>query len=144
MKKSPRLPLTPDERAALRSARLFPRDFVDAKGADIHRRAGGALPRARCDELVALASFQQLGSVGRETARDLVRLGFRRVADLADQDPRVLYERMCRLTRSRQDPCVEDAFRCAIAQARDPKLPARLCNWWSWTPARGRPMSSRP
>jgi hypothetical protein len=51
---------------------------------------------------------------------------------------------MCRHTKSRQDPCVEDAFRCAIAQAKNPKLPAKMRDWWQWTSVRGRPMSARP
>lgn len=140
----PKLPTTPDERATLRTARIPLRDLLTLTGPALHRRTSGAISRARCDELTALAAFQTLGSVGRETARDLVRLGFRRISDLKRQDPRTLYERMCRLTRTRQDPCVEDAFRCAIAQARDPMLPAPLRNWWSWTPVRGRPMSARP
>lgn len=142
--KTPKLPTTPDERVALRAARISARDLLTLTGPALHRRTSGAISRARGDELTALAAFQTLGSVGRETARDLVRLGFHRISDLKRQDPRTLYERMCRLTRTRQDPCVEDAFRCAIAQARDPKLPAPLRNWWSWTPVRGRPMSARP
>ena len=142
--KSPAPALTPDERAVLRGARVAVRELAALDGGVLHRRVAGAMPRSRCDELVALAVFQTLGSVGRETARDLVRLGFRSIADLKKQDPRELYDRMCRLTRTRQDPCVEDAFRCAIAQARDPKLPAHLRKWWSWTPVRGKPMSAKP
>ena len=136
--------ITPDERALLRTSHVGAREIATLGGGRLHRRVAEAIPRSRCDELVALAVFQTLGSVGRETARDLVRLGFRSIADLKKQDPRELYDRMCRLTRTRQDPCVEDAFRCAIAQARDPKLPAHLRKWWSWTPVRGKPMSAKP
>ncbi len=136
--------LTLDERTVLRSSRVARRELETMGGGVLYRRTSGAIARSRCDELVALAAFQTLGSVGRETARDLVRLGFRSIAALKGQDPRELYDRMCRLTRTRQDPCVEDAFRCAIAQARDPKLPAHLRQWWSWTPVRGKPMSARP
>jgi hypothetical protein len=37
------------------------------------------------------------------------------------------------LTGTRQDPCVLDGFRCAVAQARDPHLPAAQRNWWWWS-----------
>ena len=42
-----------------------------------------------------------------------------------------------RLTKSKQDPCVEDVLRCAVAQAQDPRLPKKWKDWWSWTPYRG-------
>lgn len=142
--KTPKLALDPDERGAFRAARVSASSSAALGGKELHRRLGGAISRARCDEIAALADFQRLGSVGLESARDFVALGFRGVAELKSQDPRDLYARMCKLTRSRQDPCVEDAFRCAIAQARDPKLPVKMRNWWEWTSARGKPMSAKP
>lgn len=91
----------------------------------------------------AWRAFQQLPSVGPATADDLVRLGFRRVDELRGQDPRELYERMCVLTACRQDPCVEDVFRCVIAQAEEPDLPEAMKQWYRWTPLRGKPSSAR-
>jgi hypothetical protein len=85
-----------------------------------------------------------LSSIGLESARDFVALGLRSVDELKKQDPRELYARMCKLTKSRQDPCVEDAFRCAIAQAKNPKLSAKMRDWWQWTSVRGKPMSAKP
>ena len=92
----------------------------------------------------AWRTFQQLGSVGPATAGDLVLLGFRAIDELRSQDARVLYERMCAETGSRQDPCVEDVFRCVIAQAEHPDLPERLCQWHHWTPLRGEPPGTMP
>ncbi|MBL8735430.1 MAG: hypothetical protein JNL12_03305 [Planctomycetes bacterium] len=89
-------------------------------------------------------TFQQLGSVGPATAGDLVLLGFRTIDELRGQDARVLYERMGAETGSRQDPCVEDVFRCAIAQAEHPDLPERLRQWHHWTPLRGEPPGTMP
>jgi hypothetical protein len=136
--------LTIGERRSLRAAGITSSSVARLGGKELHRRLDGSISRARCDEIAALADFQRLGSIGLESARDFVALGLRSVDDLKRQDPRELYARMCKLTKSRQDPCVEDAFRCAIAQARDPKLPARLRDWWAWTSVRGRPMSARP
>ena len=77
-----------------------------------------------------------LVSVGPATIRDLELLGIRTVAALVARDPRRLYERLCDLTGVRQDPCVEDVFSAAVAQARDPDLPADRCRWWYWSGVR--------
>jgi hypothetical protein len=142
--KAPKLALTAGERRALRSAKVTLGSIAALGGKGLHRLLDGSVSRARCDEIAALADFQSLASVGLESARDFVALGFGCVAELKNQDPRELYARMCKLTKSRQDPCVEDSFRCAIAQARDPRLPAKMRDWWQWTSVRGKPMSARP
>ena len=65
--------------------------------------------------------------------RDFELLGIDSVAQLARADGDKLYAKLCRLTGVRQDPCVLDTFRCAVAQARDRKLPKAQCNWWWWS-----------
>jgi hypothetical protein len=77
--------------------------------------------------------FRDLVSVGPKIARDFDMLGIRSVPQLARQDPDRLYEKLCSLTRQRQDPCVLDVFCAAVAQARDPRLPAEQCQWWYWS-----------
>lgn len=74
-----------------------------------------------------------LAGIGRSLEGDLRRLGVGSVAALARRDPDRLYRRLCDLTGVRQDPCVLDAFRCAVAQARDPLLPAARRCWWWWS-----------
>lgn len=143
-RKTPKLNCSPEERAALRAAGVRAVDVGDLDPRELGRRTGGAVPPARCEELVALADFQRLGSVGLETARDFVNLGFRRVGELAGQDPVDLFRRLKVLTRSAQDPCVEDVFRCAIAQAEEPDLRAEWRDWWHWTPLRERDSRARP
>jgi hypothetical protein len=71
--------------------------------------------------------------VGPATLRDFERLGIRSVHELARQDAAELYEELCHLTGLRHDPCAMDVFACAIAQARDPDLPAAQCHWWYWS-----------
>lgn len=80
--------------------------------------------------------LRNLISVGPATLKDFALLGITSVEQLAGQDPRALYERLSALTGARQDPCVEDVFTCAIAQARDPKLPAEQCRWYYWSRVR--------
>ncbi len=80
--------------------------------------------------------LRSLVSIGPAMLRDFELLGIRSVAQLARAEPSELYERLCRLTRSRQDPCVLDTFCAAVAQARDPDLPEPMRAWWYWSRAR--------
>jgi len=68
--------------------------------------------------------------------RDLARLKVDSIAQLAKADPQTLYDRLCKITGHRQDPCVLDTFTCAVAQARDPHLPAQKRKWWYWSRVR--------
>jgi hypothetical protein len=72
-------------------------------------------------------------SVGPAMLRDFEMLGIRNVRQLAHAHPRKMYDRLCRLTGQRQDPCVLDVFCAAVAQARNPRLPAAQCQWWYWS-----------
>jgi hypothetical protein len=81
-------------------------------------------------------ALADLVSIGPAMLRDFELLKIRSVAQLAEQDPQRLYDRLCRLTGTRQDPCVLDVFQCAVAQARDPRLPAAKCRWWYWSRVR--------
>jgi len=65
--------------------------------------------------------------------RDFELLGIRSVAQLARQKPESLYEKLCKVTGKSQDICVLDTFSAAVAQARNPKLPAEQCEWWYWS-----------
>lgn len=78
-------------------------------------------------------SLTDLISVGPAMLRDFERLGIRSVARLARASPRRLYDRLCRVTGRRQDICCLDAFTAAVAQARNPRLPAEQCQWWYWS-----------
>ncbi|OSM04113.1 helix-hairpin-helix domain-containing protein [Magnetofaba australis] len=131
-----KLPLHDDERRALRGARVRLGDVADL-GADALGQATGIAP-ARCAELTALARFQRLGSVGPSLAADLWRLGYADVENLCGENPAQMYTQFCELVGQRVDPCVEDVFRCAVAQAQNPELPEEQRQWWFWTPMRGQ------
>lgn len=74
-----------------------------------------------------------MAGIGKAMLSDFSLLGVRSVDELALADPDKLYEELCERTQSRQDPCVLDTFRCAVAQAKDPRLPKEQCNWWYWS-----------
>lgn len=77
--------------------------------------------------------LQDLVSVGPATIADFERLGIRTVSALAKKSPHRLYDELCKLTGTRQDPCVLDVFTAAVAQARNPRLPAEQRQWWYWS-----------
>jgi len=77
--------------------------------------------------------LDELISVGPAMLRDFGKLGIRSVAQLARQDPRRMYEKLGRIGPEHQDICCLDAFQAAVAQARNPRLPAEQCQWWYWS-----------
>ena len=77
--------------------------------------------------------LEDLISIGPAMLRDFERLGIRSVRQLARQDPSSLYRKLCRITGERVDICCQDVFSAAVAQARNPLLPAEQCQWWYWS-----------
>lgn len=130
-----KLTLTTQERAALRRQGIRLANLPDWPPEQLAHQCQLAL--ARCQYLVAMAQFQRLGSVGPAAAQDLWDLGCRSISDLVNRSPVDMYRELSLETGTQQDPCVEDVFRCAIAQARNPDLPVEQKNWWYWTPLRG-------
>ncbi len=70
-----------------------------------------------------------LRNVGRAALEDFEVLGIVSVPQLAKEEPRELYERLCALTNARHDPCVEDVFAAAIHQART----GEALDWWAFS-----------
>jgi hypothetical protein len=77
--------------------------------------------------------LEDLISVGPAILRDFDLLGIRTIDRLARSKPQTMYKRLCRVTGGHQDICVLDVFHAAVAQARDPGLPAEQCVWWYWS-----------
>jgi hypothetical protein len=83
-----------------------------------------------------MAQLRDLSGIGPAMMKDFEALGIRSVEQLARQNPKKLYDKLCDITGTRQDPCVLDTFTCAVAQARDPNLPDEQRNWWYWSRVR--------
>jgi Pathogenicity locus len=77
--------------------------------------------------------LEQLDSVGLAMIRDFQLLGIHTVAQLSRRNPEKLYEKLCEITGKPQDICCLDVFRAAVAQARNPRLPAKQRQWWYWS-----------
>lgn len=123
------LPLAEAERLALRRARVRLDTLAEMDSEALAHAAGLAPGRAR--QLVALAAFQLLPSIGPATAADLWKLGYRRVEQLRGEDPRVMKRRLEEVTGLDQDPCVEDVFACAIYAAEHGA--GRTPPWWEFS-----------
>ena len=83
-------------------------------------------------ETVSPSAFQTIPGVGPSIARDLLDLGFRRVADLRRKNPEAMYEAICDLRGQPQDRCLLYVFRCAVYYATPGKKDPELLKWWNW------------
>ena len=63
-------------------------------------------------------AWMALEYVGPATLGDLELLGVRRLEQLAKAKPQALYDKLCRLTKARQDPCVLDVFSMLVHRAQ--------------------------
>lgn len=72
--------------------------------------------------------------VGKSISRDLWNIGIRKVSDLADQDPELLYDLSNKFAGKIQDRCLLYVYRCAVYYARTPlkKQEPEKLKWWNW------------
>jgi len=78
--------------------------------------------------------LEDIPNIGKSIAGDLRLIGIKQPSDLPGQDPFQLYEKLCRKTKVRHDPCVIDAFISAVRYMEGgPKTP-----WWKFTAERKR------
>jgi Pathogenicity locus len=77
--------------------------------------------------------LKDLISIGPAMLKDFEQLGIKSVPQLAKQQPMKMYQRLQRLRGQPMDICVLDTFDAAVAQARNPRLPAEKCQWWYWS-----------
>ena len=100
------------------------------------RATAPAASKGKHDIIPPPRRLKDLRGIGRAMLGDFEILGVNSVEQLAEKDPDELYHRLSRLTGKRQDPCVLDTFRCAVAQARDPLLAEEKRDWWYWSRVR--------
>jgi len=76
--------------------------------------------------------LQLIPGIGPSLAQDLRQLGIQAIADLRTKNPQTMYDQLCTLTHSRQDPCVLYTFRCAVYFASTPSPDQAKLKWWYW------------
>ena len=88
-------------------------------------------------------ALRSLRSVGPAALEDLRLLGVTDICDLAGRAPQALYDELCRIKGQKIDICCLDVFNCAVAQAKNPELPADQRNWFWWSRQRKAATSPR-
>jgi len=96
------------------------------------RQAIGLAP-GRAKELVALAAFQRIPSVGPQLARAVVSMGYFSLADLKGKTGIELIDEFETQCGAWQDPCVEDTMRLFAHYAQHPDSDKQ---WWDFTEER--------
>ena len=76
--------------------------------------------------------FQDIPNIGTSMTADFKLLGMKNPSDLKNQDPLILYKKLCAKTKARQDPCVLDTFIAAV----DFMNGAQPKPWWHYTSQR--------
>jgi Pathogenicity locus len=76
--------------------------------------------------------LEQLPNIGPAAAADLRLIGITEPRQLRGEDALGLYQKLCRLTKQRHDPCVLDTFMAAV----DFMNGAEAAAWWSYTAQR--------
>lgn len=81
-----------------------------------------------------------LPNVGKAIAADLERLGINQPQQLIGMDPFAMYDGLCEITGSRQDPCMLDVFMSVtdFMNGGEPRP------WWSFTAERKRLSGRQP
>lgn len=129
--KTPKLPLTADERSAMRRHNLRIADIGSQEPSQLATCLG--ITAERASELVALAVFQSIPSIGPKLASDLILLGYRSLAQLRDKDGSALIDELEERCGTWIDPCVEDQMRCVVHYANHPDSDKQ---WWDFTEER--------
>lgn len=130
-KTAPKLPLTPEERKHLRTAKLTLKDVATQ---DVHRiEQALQVSAARARYLRALAEFQTIPSIGPKVAQGVVSLGYYSLAEIKNEDGADLINRYEALTGYWNDPCLEDCFRCIVHHANHPDSEK---SWFDFTAER--------
>lgn len=114
-KASPKLPLTPEERAYLRKNKIKLSDIAELDTEELASAMNSSVDRAKY--LRALSIFQTIPSIGPKLAQLVVELGYYSFEDFSDETGAELTNRAEKLYGHWMDPCVEDSLRCVVYHA---------------------------
>ena len=85
-----------------------------------------------------LRKLSDLASINDATLQFFKILGIHSVRDLKKHDSSTLYNELCMLTNQQHDPFIEDIFKAAIEQAKNPKLVGQKKNASYWQDIRNK------
>src|SRR5215831_13740578 len=96
------------------------------------RHRQGRARSSKSSDYRLVERLESIPNIGPSLAADLRSIGIAHPHDLPGEDPYALYERLCRITASRDDPCVLDTFIAAVRFMEG--APAHP--WWHYTAER--------
>lgn len=70
--------------------------------------------------------------VGPSIQQDLYSLGIKKISDLKNKNPEILYKQLCLQQGMHIDRCVLYVFRCAVYFASTQNPEAKKLKWWNW------------
>jgi hypothetical protein len=79
-----------------------------------------------------IKELEDLPNVGKAVSGDFKLLGIHKPEELKGKNAFTLYNRLCKLTGKRQDPCVIDVFMSVISFVNG----GRALPWWHFTDER--------
>lgn len=86
-----------------------------------------------------LTNLDDLPNIGPAMVRDFERIGITAPRQLCGKDPYALYNKLCRVTGKRHDPCVLDTFISAVRFMDG--APAKP--WWAYTAERKKTLQKQ-
>lgn len=79
-----------------------------------------------------MQELMKIPGVGKSIAEDLWNLNIRAADDLKNQNPEILYQRLCAQQGMKIDRCMLYVFRCAVYYASNQVHDPEMLKWWNW------------
>ena len=79
-----------------------------------------------------LKQFQIIPGIGKACSLDLWNIGLRKVEDLKNKNPTILYNKLNAVTGLTHDICMLYTFSCAVYFATEKQHEPEKLNWWYW------------
>ena len=90
------------------------------------------IPKGEAMGKRAFGDLQTIPGIGPKIAKILWDIGIRATTDLKDQDPEVLYQRLCEQAGGHVDRCVLYVMRCTVYFASNKDHEPEKLKWWRW------------
>lgn len=84
----------------------------------------------------SIECLSKIPGVGKKIAGIFWNIGISSVSDIKDQDPEIMYEKICAYKGDQVDRCVLYVCRCANYFASQDVHDPELLKWWNWKEAR--------
>ena len=123
-----KLELSDNERANLRKNKIKKSNILEYASGELAVLLNVSEVRAK--EIYALASFQQIPSIGIEFAKDLIFSGYYSVEELKGKNGAELTDDYEKKKGYKTDPCVEDQCRLVVNFAKNKDYSKK---WWDFT-----------